>query len=472
MRDVLAYELSNKMGRWAPHTRFVEVFVNESATKLGMENYAGVYVLEEKITRDKNRVNIAKLNPSENHEPEISGGYIFKKDHTGRFERKRFDPEGPAQAGTTTNRSGYPTPPGGFPADPAGFFPSYKASTNRVVKPPTRTTSARPAAPKKPKADPNRPRTNYVAAAAPEGIKVSDETIFHEDEYFRSTLQRNQFYYYDPEADEITPVQRAWLKDYVNRFETALYGPNFTNAAAGYRAFIDADSFIDYHLLVEVTKNVDAFRFSTFYYKDRGGRLNMGPPWDWNLSFGNADGKQGWMPDHWLWPQLDDTQYSWFRRLFEDPDFAQRYVDRWAQLRTNVFAASNILARIDELAAALNESQERNFGKWDIMGRHVTPNYHVADSFPEEIEWMKNWITNRLTWIENQFPPAPAVKAGSVIELSTRPMERSISRWMERTRERRAERFRPERRFMTNPSSAAVASCWHERTAAADGVRP
>src|SRR5205814_9338648 len=66
--------------------------------------------------------------------------------------------------------------------------------------------------------------TNYVAAAAPEGIKVSDETIFHEDEYFRSTLQRNQFYYYDPEADEITPVQRAWLKDYVNRFETALYG--------------------------------------------------------------------------------------------------------------------------------------------------------------------------------------------------------------------------------------------------------
>lgn len=419
MRDVLAYELSNKMGRWAPQTRLVEVFVSENGAKLGMENYAGVYVLEEKITRDKNRVNIAKLNPSENREPEITGGYIFKKDHTGRFERKRFEPEGPAQAGTTTNRAGYPTPAGGFPADPAGFFPSYKANTNRVVKPPTRTTSTRPPTPKKPKADPNRPRTNYVAAAAREGIKVSDETIFHEDEYFRSTLQRNQFYYYEPEADEITPVQRAWLKDFVNRLEAGLYGANFTNATSGYRAFIDADSFIDYHLLVEVTKNVDAFRFSTFYYKDRGGRLNMGPAWDWNLSFGNADGKQGWMPDHWLWPQLDDTQYSWFRRLFEDPDFAQRYVDRWAQLRTNVFAASNILARIDELARLLNESQERNFAKWEIMGRHVTPNYHVADSFPEEIEWMKNWITNRLTWIENQFVAAPNVKVGSAIELST-----------------------------------------------------
>ena len=105
-------------------------------------------------------------------------------------------------------------------------------------------------------------------------------------------------------------------------------GLNFKDPKTGYAAYIDPDSFIDHHLLVEVTKNIDGFRFSTFYYKDRGGKLNMGPIWDWNLSFGNANGKQGWMPESWYWPQLDDRQYSWFRRLFEDPDFAQRYVDR------------------------------------------------------------------------------------------------------------------------------------------------
>jgi hypothetical protein len=125
------------------------------------------------------------------------------------------------------------------------------------------------------------------------------------------------------------------------------------------------------------------------------------------------------MPEHWLWPQLDDTQYSWFRRLFEDPDFGQRYVDRWAQLRTNVFATARVLARVDAIAELLNESQERNFAKWEILGRHVNPNWYVGDTYAEEVAWMKQWITNRLGWIEKQFVPPPTAQQGKSIEFST-----------------------------------------------------
>src|SRR6185295_17227161 len=81
IRDALAYELSNKMGRYAPRTRFVEVFVSRGNGRLSMRDYQGVYVFEEKITRGKDRVNIAKLGPTDNAEPAISGGYIFKRDH-------------------------------------------------------------------------------------------------------------------------------------------------------------------------------------------------------------------------------------------------------------------------------------------------------------------------------------------------------------------------------------------------------
>jgi hypothetical protein len=145
----------------------------------------------------------------------------------------------------------------------------------------------------------------------------------------------------------------------------------------------------------------------------------MGPAWDWNLSFGNADGKQGWLPEHWLWPQLDDQQYSWFRRLFEDADFGQSYVDRWAELRTKVFATSNIVARVNEIAKLLNEAQERNFAKWDILGRHVNPNWFIGETYAAEVEWMQQWITNRLAWIDDQFLPAPVVQAGKMIEMAT-----------------------------------------------------
>jgi len=108
-----------------------------------------------------------------------------------------------------------------------------------------------------------------------------------------------------------------------------------------------------------MTKNIDGFRFSTFFQKDRGAKLKMQPIWDWNLSFGNANGKQGWMPEYWYWPQLDDSQYLWFRRLFEDPDFGQRYVDRWGELRATVFSLSNILGRIDARVAELPVSAVR-----------------------------------------------------------------------------------------------------------------
>ena len=146
----------------------------------------------------------------------------------------------------------------------------------------------------------------------------------------------------------------------------------------------------------------------------------MGPVWDWNLSFGNADGKQGYMPKNWLWPQLNDQEYSWFRRLFEDPDFGQRYVDRWQELRASVFATPNVLGRVDALVKLLDESQQRNFRRWEIMGRDVSPNYFVGESYKEEIDWMKNWASNRLDWIEAQFPALPVVKAGEKVELITK----------------------------------------------------
>jgi len=115
------------------------------------------------------------------------------------------------------------------------------------------------------------------------------------------------------------------------------------------------------------------------------------------------------MPENWYTSQLSDDEYLWFGRLFEDPDFEQKYIDRWGVLRTNIFAASNVLARVDEMAALLQEAQSRNFKRWPVLGRYVHPNWFVGKSFDEEIEWMKQWIRGRLAWIDQQFLPAPSI---------------------------------------------------------------
>ena len=418
MRDVIAYEMHQEMGHWAPRSRFVEVYVNLSGKKLSQRDYVGVYVLFERVKRSVNRVNIARLKPENDTEPDITGGYIFKKDHV--------DPAGFAMGGEGVGagaisqnlRAGYPTGPGGFPADPKGFQPA-----SRVTRSSSSSSSSR-------SSRVSRVFTNHLGFAAAripvEGTRdmaFRDEYDSLKDEESFKTTHTNEFFFVEPEQDEITAVQKAWLKRHLNQFEAALYGPNFTDETIGYRAYIDRDSFIDYHLIVETTKNVDGFRFSVFFHKDRGGKIKADPIWDWNLAFGNANGKQGWLPEYWLWPQLDDKEYSWYRRLFEDPDFAQRYVDRWSQLRTNVFATAKLLARVDELAALLQESQKRNFEKWPIMGRAINPNYLVGATYEQEVAMLKNYIDKRLDWIEKQFLPVPrlAVKGNGlskVVELA------------------------------------------------------
>jgi CotH kinase protein/Chitobiase/beta-hexosaminidase C-terminal domain len=345
IRDVLGYELSNEMGRYAARTRLVEVFLNDSHGRLTQRNYLGVYVFEEKIKRGKNRVDITKLRPEDNSDPNISGGYIIKKDHADQIDNP--DESIPMRAGSSRGK----------------------------------------------------------------------------DVWFRSS-HGNQFFYVEPKGDEITAEQRSWVKQYINKFERVLYDDQFKNPKTGYAAFIDPESFIDHHLLVELSKNIDGFRFSTFYYKDRGGRLMMGPIWDWNLTFGNAMGRDGFNPEGWYWSQLDDRQYSWFRRLFEDPDFAQKYADRWGELRTNQFSVPRLEARIDELAASLSEAQARNFRRWRVLGRSVWPNAYVGRTFHDEIEFMKQWIERRVEWMDQQFLTGPSlslragqIKAGTKLEL-------------------------------------------------------
>ncbi len=418
MRDVLAYDLSNAIGRWAPRARFVEIFVNENGGKISQRDYQGVYVFEEKVKRDKNRVNIEKLGPEDNAEPALSGGYIFKKDHSdhGDMGPMNFGGYPAFQAASSPSRPGFPTGPGGFPGDAAGFQPPYKGSSRGVSSSSSSSSRSRGSSQ-------GLVVTNYLGHPVHREPLNPNRTIFRSDDEdyfevdeeqtrdsFRSS-RTNKFYYVDPEPDELTSVQRAWLQKCVNQCEAALYGPDFKDPMKGYARYLDADSCIDYHLLVEVTKNVDGFRFSAFFHKDRGGKLQMGPLWDWNLSFGNCNGKQGYLAEWWLWPQLDDKEYSWFRRLFEDPDFGQKYVDRWTELRATAFASSNLLARVDELAALLKEPQARNFQRWPILGMAVNPNWYVGDSYEEEVKWMKEWIANRLAWIDKQFLSPPQITA-------------------------------------------------------------
>ena len=132
----------------------------------------------------------------------------------------------------------------------------------------------------------------------------------------------------------------------------------------------------------------------------------MGPIWDFNLGFGNVDyctngNPEGFVidfnticpQDYWLIP-------FWWDRLFEDQVFREKVVARWEALRADAFATSEIHSYIDSVASVLNESQQRNFQKWPVLGEYVWPNYYVGNTYQQEIDWLKAWITARMNWLD------------------------------------------------------------------------
>ncbi len=206
-------------------------------------------------------------------------------------------------------------------------------------------------------------------------------------------------------------AQFDYLRGYVDEFESALHSPSFDDPENGYASYIDVPSFIDMHLFVETFKEIDGYRISTYFSKDRGGKIHALPVWDYNLALGNADYLAGEIPTGWYYTQTSGTNYYWYQRMFQDVEFDLAYWDRFWELRRGLFGTPSMMALIDRLddeldgAGGTPNAVTRNFDRWGILGSYVWPNaagYGSRLSHQAEVDWMKDWLTQRLAWIETQ----------------------------------------------------------------------
>ena len=310
MRNFLTFDLGRKMGHYAPRTVYCELVING--------DYKGIYILMEKIKRDKDRVDIAKLDTDDLAGDSLTGGYIIKVDkYTG--------------TGGVDWLSDFPNISGG---------------------------------------------SLYI-----------------------------QYHY--PEATALQPQQLNYIEQYVDSFEYALNGLNFADTSIGYAKYIDINSFIDFYIINEISKNIDGYRLSTYMHKDKqskGGKLTMGPFWDFNLAFGNADYCNGGITSGWeVNGGCGGNNPFWFERLLDDTIYENKLKCRWEYLREKSFHQDSIFNFIDSMALYLNDAQQRNFQQWPSLGTYVWPNYYVGNTYQDELNFFKTWIGDRLVWIDNNL---------------------------------------------------------------------
>ena len=330
LRIPMSFYFSQRMGHYASNWRFVELVLNG--------DYQGLYILTEKIKRDDDRVNIAKLDGDDLAGDSLTGGYILRIDWLD---------------------------------SPLGFASNYNSQ---------------------------------------EGVPMF-------------------FQWYYPKTANIQPQQAAYIQNWMNTFEEAVFATNYTNSqGVRYNDYLDVNSFTDFLLINELSKNSDGYKLSSFLYKDKdskGGNLVSGPIWDFDQTYGMSEVCSNHDYTGWTYlqnqPNCEDLESMpmWWQQMMSDQVFTNHLACRWQTFRNSFLHIDSINHWIDQHVGFIQLAADRNFVKWPFIGQEIWAEPHpIPQSYADEIVYMKNWIQNRLNWIDANLPGNCADDVLSVPEKS------------------------------------------------------
>lgn len=227
-----------------------------------------------------------------------------------------------------------------------------------------------------------------------------------------------------PAIEVATPEQIKYISDFDNNFRNVMRKSTYTDKVNGYNNWINADSFVDELLVQEAMRNSDAYGWSGYFHKDKNGKINAGPVWDFDQSAGNSsypdDGVYtGWMFSH---PNTGNTPFFW-KKLFDDPVFRYKVRTRWESYRQNAFKTENLLSVVDSVAQLLAIPQQREFAKWNVLGKNIwreTKGYEQRTSYQKEIDYLKHFLTSRWNWMDQELAryqnPNPVSSSTLILE--------------------------------------------------------
>ena len=294
VRDYLCMNLSRKLGNYASRTQYCEVMVNN--------DYKGLYILEEKIKADDNRVDVLKIGTGDNVLPNLSGGYISKADKT--------------TGGDLVNWTMY----------------SFQGAA-----------------------------VDYIHVL--------------------------------PKPEDATFYQTGYIKNEFTKLETTAFN-NDISPATGYPSIIDIPTFIDFMIINEFASNPDAYQYSTYFHKDRNGKLRAGPIWDMDLSYGN---------DLFMWGMDRSKTNLWYFQdefwnngsrfwydLFYNSTYKCYLSKRWNEIIRpgQPMYPDSIYAFIDKTVLMISEAVARDYTRWDKLGSHS-----------QRISGIKAFIGARMSWM-------------------------------------------------------------------------
>ena len=189
--------------------------------------------------------------------------------------------------------------------------------------------------------------------------------------------------------------------DYLTNADAVLFSENWLDAEDGYKKYIDMSSFVDWYLVNEIAKNNDAIFYTSCYMNlKRGGKLKMGPLWDFDVAFGGYP----WEPRASEISNLTTGFYikgvSWINRMFNDPEFLSLVKERFNDFYSR---KQDMLDHIDSKAAIIIEKVIEDNKLWGRITNKTASNEEVKVAYQEKVNQLKTWLSTRLEWLKTNL---------------------------------------------------------------------
>jgi hypothetical protein len=310
IRDYLCYNLYRKLGSYASRTVYCELFINN--------NYRGIYLLQEKIKADKERVDVIKIGSNDNVPHNVSGGYITKADKVSLGEPVMWT-----------------------------MFTWYGAPVD-----------------------------------------------------YLSVL---------PKPENLTPSQLDYIRIQFEDLETTARNKD-VSLENGFPSIIDIPSFIDHIIISELGSNPDAYQYSTYFHKDRRGKLRAGPIWDSDLTFGNDLFFWGFDRSNtagWHFEERENDGSTFWRDLFYSNEFRCYLSKRWNELiqPEGPLHIESIEAFLDSTVSVIGEAVARDYVRWGISANHLQLISDIKSFVVERTAWMTKNLGSYAACSNVSVPP-------------------------------------------------------------------
>lgn len=255
------------------------------------------------------------------------------------------------------------------------------------------------------------------------GGYLFESTLLEEDISKFWTPGRMHIVAKSPEYLATDPSMLSVVTSYWARFESAYLSPTGVNPQGeSFSDLADLDSMAAYWLVNVVMDNIDACENSRYASIDIGGRLVFGPVWDFDCGGCARHGFSNY--DHWSCLEMPisdangETGHNFFRIWPRLPAFRQRILEMyWTQVHPWMEAFLESGGLLDQQIAYLAEAGKSQDARWCGAPFPLWGNLALR-TVAEDSSIYKNYLVNRLNWLDAQFATIDTLTASLFAVLS------------------------------------------------------